>query len=177
MSKSLTDFWIPTTSTHQRVLAAPAWGWSFWETSPVFLRSHLLPFVPCHRLIQDLRQKWSKLLTFQRCTWWLLTEINVSTWEPTLPLTQQHTTDRLLRLQLGWGRGRRTDVKILRLICWINRISRDCIQLKITLNSIYLRLVNFFSCVIKARDDADIPDADFAFVSSIRNTFDWIRCL
>ena len=101
MSKSLTDFWIPTTSTHQRVLAAPAWGWSFWETSPVFLQSHLLPFVPCHRLTQDLRQKWSRSLTFQHCTWWLLTEINVSTWAPTLPLTQQHITDCLLGLQLG----------------------------------------------------------------------------
>ena len=44
-------------------------------------------------------------------------------------------------------------------------------------NSMYLQLVNFLSCVIKARDDADIPDADFAFVSSILNTFDWIRCL
>lgn len=43
--------------------------------------------------------------------------------------------------------------------------------------SMYLRLVSFLSWVIKASDDADIPDPVLDFISSILNTFDWMRCL
>ena len=45
------------------------------------------------------------------------------------------------------------------------------------LGQYYLRLVSFLSWVMKASDDADIPDPVLDFISSILNTFDWMRCL